>query len=175
MHHITIHHNKIHNNYDGINIGAFDFLTWSPSPFTHHNITIQHNEIYDNHYRGIDFWCVSDSTVAHNEIHNNGQDGITWVWVSNSTATHNTINQNSKVGLSINDSINNAVIHNDVTNNMNIGILLAGWGRTTTGNQFVRNDAQNNPSWDIAEYGSVSGNKWVKNKYKDTNTGLPPQ
>ena len=188
--HITIHHNYIHNNYDGINIGA-----WNP-PWRHNNLTIQHNEICNNHYRGINLWAVSDSTVAHNDILNNGGDwngnsifdeladdmngngvtdgdGMTWVSVSDSTATHNTINRSSEVGFSINQSTGNAVINNNVTSNQNLGIALFGWGTPTTGNMFVHNDTRGNVSWDILCYhkwGSlVFGNTWVKNKYDDAS------
>lgn len=200
MHHITIHHNYIHNNYDGINIGAFDWSAGSPPSWRHNNITIQHNLIEDNHYRGIDFWSVSDSTVAWNEILNNGGDwngngvfnepaddmnangvtdgdGMTWVYVSDSTATHNTINGSSEVGLSMNQSTGNVVIHNDVTNNPNLGIALFGWGAPTTANVFVHNDARGNTSWDILCYlkwgSQVFGNKWVKNKYDEASPDPP--
>ena len=200
MSYITIHHNDIHDNYDGINIGAFVWATWSPPSWRHNHITIQHNEIYENCYRGIDLWSVSESTIAHNEILDNGGDwnangipgedaddmnkngvpdgdGMTWVYVSDSTATHNTISGSYEVGLSMNQATGNTVTHNDVTDNLNLGIALFGWGAPTTDNTFVHNDARDNISLDILCYqkwGSlVYGNKWIKNKYVDADPDPP--
>lgn len=179
MHDITIHHNDISGNYDGINIGAWVWSPYGPPLWTHYNINIHHNSIHDNSYRGIDWWAVSDSTIAHNKALDNAGDGITWVGVEKSTATHNQLHRNGVVGLSVNLSRDNNLNHNDVTDNGNIGILTNGLDETwcacpTTGNTFVHNDARDNPSWDIAVYGNTYGNTWVKNAYGDSNADPLP-
>ena len=186
MSNIVIHHNIIHDNYNGIHIEAAQGLF----PPGHSKLRISHNEICGNHFMGIYLWRVSDSTIDHNRIHqntvgirlrrvsdstidhnrifNNLRFGMRWGFVSNTKASHNKIEGSGGDGFRIvRTSTGNSVEHNRILNNTDNGIHLMD---STRNNDFRHNHALGNGNGistkDIYCEGGVGPNAWEKNKYK---------
>lgn len=186
MSNIVIHHNIIHDNYKGIDIGAAPGLF----PYGHRKLCISHNEICMNNdigiyllrvsdstitnnticqnTVGISLRIVSDSTIDHNEIFNNHRFGMRWAYVDNTKASHNKIEGSGKDGFRIvGTSTGNTIEHNKVLSNTDNGIYLMD---STRNNDFEYNHALGNgdgiSTKDIWCENGVGPNVWKKNKCK---------
>lgn len=186
MSNIVIHHNIIHDNYNGIDIEAAPGLF----PPGHSKLNISHNEIYGNDFMGIYLRRTSDSTINHNEVyrntvgirlrevsdltidHNkifsNERFGMRWGFVSNTKASHNKIVGSGKDGFPIvGTSTGNLIEHNEILNNTDNGIHVMD---STKNNDFRHNHAVGNGNGistkDIWCEGGVGPNAWEKNKYE---------
>ena len=192
MSNIVIHHNIIHDNYNGVDIGAASGLF----PPGHSKLRISHNEIYMNLNIGIYLLRVSDSTIDHNEIyqntvgislriasastigHNkifsNHRFGMRWVYVDHTKASYNKLEGNDKDGFRIvGTNTGNTIEHNKVLNNTGNGIHLMD---NTKHNYLGYNHALGNgdgvSTRDIRCENGVGPNEWKKNKYETTTALL---
>jgi len=183
---IAIHNNSIHDNYNGIDIGAASGLF----PPGHSKLHISHNEIYMNLDTGIYLLRISDSTIDHNEIcgntvgislrmasdltidHNevlnNHRFGIRWADVDNTRLSHNKIEESGNDGVRIvGTNTGNTIEHNKVMCNTGSGIHLMD---STQNNALEYNHALGNGNGsstrDIWCEPSVGPNTWEKNKYE---------
>lgn len=166
---IAIHHNIIHDNYNGIDIEAAPGLF----PPGHKELNISHNEICGNLFMGIYLWRVSDSTVDHNKIFDNLRFGMRWGDVSDTEASHNKIEGSGVDGfIIVGTSSGNSVEYNMILNSAENGIHLMD---STKNNDFRFNHALGNgdgiSTMDIYCDGGVGPNTWENNKY-ETATAL---
>ena len=188
---IVIHHNFIHDNYNGIDIEAAPGLF----PPGHRELNISHNEICGNLFMGIYLWRVSDSTIEHNKIHqntvgirlrevsdstvdhnkifNNLRFGMRWGSVSDTEASHNKIEGSGVDGfIIVGTSSGNSVEYNMILNSTDNGIHLMD---STKNNDFRHNHALDNgdgvSTKDIYCDDGVGPNTWENNKY-ETATAL---
>jgi len=189
---IVIHHNTIHDNYNGIDIEAATGLY----PPGHRELRINHNEIFGNLFMGIylsrvsnstidhnkiqqntvgiRLMTVSDSTIDHNKILNNQRFGMRWGFVSNTKASYNKIEGSGRDGfIIVGTSTGNSVEYNMILNNTDNGIHLMD---NTKNNDFRYNHALGNgngiSTMDIYCDGGVGPNAWEKNKYETATTLL---
>jgi len=188
---VVIHHNFIHDNYNGIDFGAAPDLF----PPGHREFSISHNEICGNLFMGIYLWRVTDSTIEHNKIHQNTvgirlrtvsdstiehnkifnslRFGMRWGDVSNTKASHNKIEGTGVDGfIIVGTSSGNSVEYNMILNSTDNGIHLMD---STKNNDFRNNHALDNgdgvSTKDIYCDGGVGPNTWENNKY-ETATAL---
>ncbi len=188
---IAIHHNIIHDNYNGIDIEAAPELF----PPGHKELNISHNEICGNLFMGIYLWRVSDSTIDHNKIHQNTV-GIRLRMVSDSTIDHNKIFNNLRFGMRWGDVSDTEASHNKIEGSGVDGFIIVGTSSgnsveynmilnsaengihlmdSTKNNDFRFNHALGNgdgiSTMDIYCDGGVGPNTWENNKY-ETATAL---
>ena len=188
---IAIHHNNIHDNYNGIDFEA------APSLFPpgHRELNISHNEICGNLFMGIYLWRVSDSTIEHNKIHENNV-GIRLRMGSGSTVQHNKIFNSLRFGMRWGSVSNTKASHNKIAGTGVDGFIVVGASSgnsveynmilDSTGNGIhlmdsaENNDFQNNhvlgngdgiSTTDIYCDSGVGPNTWENNKY-ETATAL---